>query len=82
VTLQEKLNSFKEKFQQQVPAPVLETMHHATEELRNSGILEHIPREGDSAPDFQIRYPQGKTAHLQELAQQGPVVISFYRGAW
>lgn len=82
MTLQEKLNSFKEKFQQQVPAPVLEIMHHATEELRNSGILEHIPKEGERAPDFQIHYPQGKTGNLQELVQQGPVVISFYRGVW
>ena len=82
MTLQEKLNSFKDTFQQQVPAPVLEIMHNATEELRNSGILEHIPKEGDSAPDFQIHEPQGKTVTLHELAQQGPVVISFYRGVW
>jgi len=82
MTLQEQLNSFKEKFQKQVPAPVLEIMHKATEELRNSGILEHVPKEGERAPDFQIHYPQGKKVKLQELAQQGPVVISFYRGVW
>ena len=82
MTLQEKLNDFKQKFQQQVPAPVLEIMHNATEELRRSGILERIPKEGASAPDFQLHYPQGKTVHLQELAQKGPVVISFYRGVW
>ncbi len=82
MTLQDKLNDFKQKFQQQVPAPVLETMHSATEELRNSGILEQVPKEGDTVPDFQMDFPQGKTVHLQELAQQGPVVISFYRGVW
>jgi hypothetical protein len=82
MTLQEKLNDFKQKFQQQVPAPVLEIMHNATEELRNSGILQHIPKEGERAADFQLHYPQGKTVHLQELAQKGPVVISFYRGVW
>lgn len=82
MTLQEKLNDFKRKFEQQVPAPVLEIMHNATEELRNSGILEQIPQEGEIAPDFQVYYPQGQTVNLQELAQQGPVVISFYRGVW
>jgi hypothetical protein len=82
MTLQEKLNSFKRKFQQQVPAPVLEKMHNATEDLRNSGILEQISKEGEIAPDFQMHYPPGQTVHLQELAQQGPVVISFYRGVW
>lgn len=82
MTLQEKLNSFKETFQQQVPAAVLETMHSATEELRNSGILEQVPKEGATAPDFQMDFPQGKRVHLKELIQQGPVVISFYRGVW
>ena len=82
MTLQEKLNSFKLEFQQKVPAPVLEIMHNATEDLRNSGILEQIPKEGEIAPDFQMQYPPGQTVNLQELAQQGPVVISFYRGVW
>ena len=82
MTLQEKLDGFKRKFEQQVPAPVLEIMHNATEELRNSGILEQIPKEGEIAPDFQMRYSQEKTVNLQELAQQGSVVISFYRGVW
>jgi len=45
MTLQEKLNNFKRKFQQQVPAPVLEKMHNATEDLRNSGILEKISKK-------------------------------------
>ena len=82
MTLQEKLNGFKRKFEQQVPAPVLEIMHNATEELRNSGILEQIPKEGEIAPNFQMCYSQEKTVNLQELAQQGSVVISFYRGVW
>lgn len=82
MTLQEKLNSFKKKFQDQVPAGVLETMHKATEELRNSGILEHIPKAGEIAPDFQIEFSPGQTVHLRELVQPGPVVISFYRGVW
>jgi len=82
MTLQEKLNSFTEQFQQQVPAPVLEVMHSATEELRNSGILEQVSKEGESAPDFQMDFPQKKTVHLKELVQEGPVVISFYRGVW
>jgi hypothetical protein len=82
MTLQENLNSFKKKFQEQVPAAVLEIMHKATEELRNSGILEHIPKEGEIAPDFQIEFPLGQTANLRKLVQPGPVVISFYRGVW
>jgi hypothetical protein len=82
MTLQENLNSFKKKFQEQVPVAVLETMHKATEELRNSGILEQIPKEGEVAPDFQIECPPGQTVNLRKLVQQCPVVISFYRGVW
>jgi hypothetical protein len=80
VTLQEKLNSFKKKFQEQVPEAVLEIMHKATEDLRNSEILAHIPKAEEVAPDFQIEFSPGQTVHLRELVQPGPAVISFYRG--
>lgn len=58
------------------------TMDTATEQLKNSGILEQVCKQGDRAPDFSLPNATGKTVTLSELLNAGPVVISFYRGQW
>ena len=37
---------------------------------------------GQKAPDFELPNPEGKSISLDVLLQQGPVVITFYRGDW
>ena len=37
---------------------------------------------GQTAPDFQLPNPQGKSISLNELLVKGPVVVTFYRGSW
>ena len=37
---------------------------------------------GDHAPDFRLVNHLGDPVQLDELRQQGPVVLSFYRGGW
>jgi peroxiredoxin len=37
---------------------------------------------GDRAPDFELRNAMGDEVRLSELLTRGPVVLSFYRGAW
>ncbi len=37
---------------------------------------------GDSVPDFTLPDPKGNDVQLSQLLQKGPVVLSFYRGAW
>ena len=39
-------------------------------------------REGDRAPDFALPDAAGRTVRLSELLVDGPVVLTFYRGAW
>jgi peroxiredoxin len=39
-------------------------------------------KEGDAAPDFALPDTHGQTVALRALLDRGPVVISFYRGAW
>lgn len=39
-------------------------------------------REGDRAPDFALPDPSGETVRLSDRLAQGPVVLTFYRGAW
>src|SRR3954447_4471509 len=37
---------------------------------------------GDEAPDFELPDATGRRVRLSELLQDGPVVLSFYRGEW
>ncbi len=82
MNLQEKLHSIKEKFEASAPKDALAIMHKAVTELRNSGILEHVLKVGDKAPDFSLNNAEGKVIHLKELLTKGPLIVSFYRGQW
>jgi peroxiredoxin len=37
---------------------------------------------GDQAPGFRLTNARGQTIALADLLAQGPVVLTFYRGAW
>lgn len=37
---------------------------------------------GDRAPDFELPTAEGKRVRLSERLSRGPVVLSFFRGAW
>ena len=37
---------------------------------------------GERAPDFSLPNAFGKTVRLYDLLENGPVVVTFYRGAW
>ena len=37
---------------------------------------------GAKAPDFSLKNPNGKVVKLSALLKKGPVILTFYRGAW
>jgi len=37
---------------------------------------------GDKAPQFNLPNAKGEQIHLSDLLEKGPVVLTFYRGAW
>ena len=80
--LQEKLNAYKEGMVQKAPKEALDIMHRATEDLRNSAIMEGIVKVGDAAPEFELQDAAGKRIRLKDLLFEGPLVLSFYRGKW
>ena len=80
--LQEKLDRQKKNFVKSAPPEAVAVMQQALEDLRNSGILEGTVKVGDSAPGFTLQNYDGRAVGLQDLLQEGPVVLSFYRGRW
>ena len=87
MSLQEKLNEFKENFESgnppfNVSPDVVAMMHKATDELRSSGILDRVLKTGDKAPEFSLPNEAGEIIHLKGLLKKGKLVLTFYRGVW
>ena len=80
--LKDKLNQMKEGYKAKSPKEAQDIMHRATEELKNSGIMERAVKVGDKAPDFTLKNTAGQDVNLHHLLEQAPVVLIFYRGKW
>lgn len=79
---QTRLQKIKERVEGNLPPSYLKVMHGATAELERSGISEKVLKAGEIAPDFALPDYKGQTISSQELLSQGPLVLTFYRGAW
>jgi len=82
MSLQEALQEFKEGVEAQLDPEDLAQMEEATEELIRSGLAQGAKKKGELAPDFTLPNPNGEQVSLSRLLAQGPVVVTFYRGAW
>ncbi|WP_243387307.1 peroxiredoxin-like family protein [Bacillus kexueae] len=81
MSLVEELRRQREGFLQKAPEEMKETMARATEELINSGVATGL-KEGEKAPNFTLPNATGENVTLYDELQNGPVVLTFYRGGW
>jgi len=86
-SLRERLDQFKASFESGAPpylAPheAIETMHRATAELEASGLASKTLKAGDRAPEFKLFNQDNVEVDSRKLLQQGPLVVSFFRGHW
>jgi hypothetical protein len=82
MALQEKLDKLRAGFEAKAPRDALDIMHRATDDLRNSGILQKVLKVGDQAPQFDLKNADENMIASGDLISSGPVVLSFYRGKW
>jgi peroxiredoxin len=87
MSLQEKLDAFRANFEAggppwHAPAWVHEPMHRATAELIAAGAAGKALKAGAKAPLFVLKDPDGNDVSSAALLQQGPLVVTFYRGVW
>jgi len=80
--LQQRIDEFLVQLSSQVPAEVLKQLLVPIEQLTDSHAVQQALGEGEQAPDFTLPDAQGKAVMLSHLLQQGPVVLTFYRGEW
>lgn len=81
-TLKEQTNALLAEYQQKLPEDVMGVIFAATEKLVNSGIGNSCLQSGDKIPNFSLPDAYGRSVSIRSYLEKGPVVISFYRGAW
>ncbi|MFC7339342.1 redoxin domain-containing protein [Haloferula chungangensis] len=80
--LNEALDERKTDFLERAPAKLIESQSEALRELEDSGIYEKVLKVGDKAPDFTLGNQDGVERSLSKLLEKGPLVLTWYRGAW
>lgn len=76
------LKKYNEESKGRSPKETAALMNRMTQELLETKIMESAPKVGDSMPAFTLLNATGETIHSADLLAKGPLVISFYRGAW
>lgn len=69
------------EFAAKIPDPVAERVRVAADEITASGAAPGLAI-GERAPNFRLPNAVGHPVDLAERLEQGPVVVSFYRGEW
>lgn len=82
MSLKAELDAFRSQFMGKVTPEIREAIERADMELAASGIAHNGLKAGDRAPDFRLPDSRGGFVRLHALLAKGPVVVSFFRGAW
>ena len=82
MSLKAQIDAFNVQKEANLPADVLALMNTTNEELIAQHIKNNALQVGDKVENFILANQLGKNVELVDLLKKGPVVVSFYRGAW
>jgi peroxiredoxin len=80
--LQQQIDEFIAEGASWLPTNLLRDLLRPIGQLITSGAASQSLKEGEQVPDFTLSDPHGRAMRLSHLLEQGPVVMTFYRGAW
>jgi peroxiredoxin len=72
----------KNLIEQYVPAATRETYARVVSELKENGVAKSAIKEGDKAPEFELKDQNGKLVRSGDLLVAGKLVVCFIRGRW
>jgi len=81
-TYQEKVRGLSDELKNMLPADKLDVFNQDALRFGQDHPSPLKLHPGDSAPSFTLPNPQGQPIALQQLLEDGPVVVTFYRGVW
>lgn len=82
VSLQVELDVIKLGISKHAPATALDTMKRATDDLRVSGILDHVIKVGHKIPAFELPNSVGDMVSSAAVNGVGPLILTIFRGHW
>ncbi len=82
MTLAQNIQAFQDEFIPTIPKQTLDTLMAELQALINTGIAEKSVTQGDNFPGFILPNANNENCSLSDFLSAGPMVISFYRGAW
>jgi hypothetical protein len=80
-TLREQLLVLKSKVAQRTTEEFQRITAEGVQKLIESQAIKGLA-VGTKAPDFSLPDAKGNKVILSEVLEQGPVILSFYRGSW
>lgn len=82
VSLKDKLDAKGTELAAKMPAAMNEVFDKGIKDIAASGVLATALKVGDKAPDFDLPDASGTMVSLKSMLATGPVVVTWYRGAW
>ena len=82
MSLKQKLDTMKRQAAENIPSKTLSEMLTATNQLRESGILNGIIKPNSLLPAFKLRNQDGIEIASNELLAEKNLVITIFRGHW
>jgi peroxiredoxin len=83
MSLQAELDALMADVRTKVPADVLAPIERFyAKELHHPDRVPKALTVGQQAPDFALPDAMGRTIRLTQSLGEGPIIVSFYRGAW
>ena len=82
MSLDAKLEAIREGEKKRIPPERREIMQRVTRELRESDLMDGVPKVGDPLPAFALKNAQGSEVRSSDLLSKGAVVLTVFRGSW
>ena len=82
MSLDETLAGLRAAGAKRMPEETRAIMGRATQQLRESGIMDGVIKVGDTLPAFSLSNANGETVSSADLLARGPVVLTVFRGHW
>ena len=82
MSLEEKLAAIRAAAVDRVPEEARMKFGRATQELRDSGIVDRAIQAGDALPAFTLKNADGAHVSSAALLAKGPLVVTVFRGHW
>ena len=80
--LNQKIRETIQNFREALPTELSALIEQGAGEISALDIIERARKTGDRAPDFTLNNQAGESRRLSDYLATGPLVVTFYRGAW